>query len=185
MKNHPTIGCCGIDCGLCPRFHSSGPSACPGCHGENFRDKHPSCGFVTCCVTKRGLEVCAGCEDYPCKRFEPEKAGYDSFVTHQRVFANLDEIRAQGIGPFIAQQKIRMEILTWLLQNADDGRSKSFFCLACALLPVDRLAELQEWMRSLPDDLDIKARNRLVRDRLTAMAEGLNITLKLRSPAST
>jgi hypothetical protein len=26
---HPTIGCCGIDCGLCPRYYTDGPSRCP------------------------------------------------------------------------------------------------------------------------------------------------------------
>jgi len=77
-----------------------------------------------------------------------------------------------------------MEILTYLLEHADDGRSKSFFCLSCALLPVDRLTELQEWICSLSDDLDRKARNRLVRDRLTDMADGLNITLRLRKSGS-
>jgi len=36
---------CGIDCGLCPGFYISGYSACPGCGGLNFKEKHPSCGF--------------------------------------------------------------------------------------------------------------------------------------------
>src|SRR5512145_448571 len=67
LKKYETIGCCGIDCGLCPRFHTKGDSACPGCGGVNFKEKHPSCGFVTCCVIKNGMEVCADCKDYPCK----------------------------------------------------------------------------------------------------------------------
>ena len=184
IKLHPTIGCCGIDCGLCPRFNASGPSACPGCGGENFREKHPSCGFVTCCVTKRGLETCAGCDEYPCKRFEPEKQGFDSFVTHQKVFANLDSIRDRGMEPFLRQQKIRMEFLKYLLANADDGRSKSYFCLACALLPVEKLIELQEWLHAQPSELEIKAKNRLVRERFNAMAEESNMMLKLRNPGS-
>jgi hypothetical protein len=47
MKSFSYVGCCGIDCGLCPRFHTNGPSACPGCDGDNFHEKHPSYGFVT------------------------------------------------------------------------------------------------------------------------------------------
>ena len=64
-KKYFTIGCCGIDCGLCPRFHTKGDSVCPGCGGLGFKEKHPSCGFLTCCVTKKGLEVCSDCPDYP------------------------------------------------------------------------------------------------------------------------
>lgn len=74
LKKYETIGCCGIDCGLCPRFHTKGESGCPGCGGLNFKDKHPSCGFLTCCVIKNELEVCSDCNDYPCKRFDSEKA---------------------------------------------------------------------------------------------------------------
>jgi len=42
LKKFETIGCCGIDCGLCPRFHTTGTSACPGCGGLEFKEKHPS-----------------------------------------------------------------------------------------------------------------------------------------------
>lgn len=34
-----TLGCCGLDCGLCPRFYTEGSSRCPGCCGENFEKK--------------------------------------------------------------------------------------------------------------------------------------------------
>ena len=63
LKKYNTIGCCGIDCGLCPRFHTNGASACPGCCGKDFKEKHPSCGVVTCCVDKHKFETCA---DTPC-----------------------------------------------------------------------------------------------------------------------
>ena len=66
LKKYETIGCCGIDCGLCPRFHTTGDSACPGCGGLNFKEKHPSCGFLTCCAIKNGREVCSDCSHYPC-----------------------------------------------------------------------------------------------------------------------
>ena len=77
-----------------------------------------------------------------------------------------------------------MEFLKYLLANADDGRSKSYFCLACALLPVEKLIELQEWLHAQPSELEIKAKNRLVRERFNAMAEESNMMLKLRNPGS-
>jgi len=59
LKKYNTIGCCGIDCGLCPRFNAKGDSVCSGCGGINFKEKHPSYGFITYCVIKNGFEVCS------------------------------------------------------------------------------------------------------------------------------
>ena len=179
LKKYETIGCCGIDCGLCPRFHTKGDSACPGCGGLNFKEKHPSCGFLTCCAIKNELEVCADCKDYPCKRFDSEKDGYDSFVTHKKVFINLDFIKEKGIEPFIGQQKVRMDILSDLLTNYDDGRSKSFFCLSCALLPPDKLLEICRFANSLNHELKPKEKTRLIKSALLEVADSMSITLKL------
>jgi len=179
LKKHEVIGCCGIDCGLCPVFHSKGNSACPGCGGVGFKEKHPSCSFITCCVIKKSLEVCSDCLEYPCKRFDSEKNGYDSFVTHKKVFSNLDYIKNIGISPFIDQQRIRIDILTNLLQNFDDGRSKSFFCISCALLPIDKLQNIHRFMKSLSLNTDLKERNKQIRDLLLTTADILNIKLIL------
>lgn len=179
MKKYDSIGCCGIDCGLCPRFHTNGDSACPGCGGLKFKEKHPSCGFLTCCVVKKGLEVCSDCNDFPCKRFDSEKYGYDSFVTHKNIFPNLDFIKNNGIDIFIEKQKIRIDILTDFLKKFDDGRSKSFFCISCALLPLDKLLEINRFVNELPVNGDVKLKNKQIRDLLTTTAESLNVKLKL------
>jgi len=179
LKKYYTIGCCGIDCGLCPRFYTTGDSVCPGCGGLNFKDKHPSCGFITCCVKKRGLEVCSECEDYPCKKFEREREGFDSFVTHKKVFSNLDYIKNSGIDSFINQQKIKMDILSDFLSFYDEGRSKSFFCISCALLPLDRLIQIHEFMAGIDVEVDIKEKNKLLREKLQTIADVLQIDLKL------
>lgn len=179
LKHYQTIGCCGIDCGLCPRFYTSGNSACPGCGGLNFKEKHPSCGFLTCCAINNKLEVCAECQDYPCMRFDSVKNGYDSFVTHKKVFVNLSYIKANGIAPFIDQQKIRIEILKILLTNFNDGRSKSFYCIACALLPLDKLQEVLRFTHSLNNRLEPKEKSKLTKEYCLKIAGSLNIDLKL------
>lgn len=180
LKKYETIGCCGIDCGLCPRFHTNGDSACPGCGGLNFRDKHPSCGFLTCCVIKKGLEVCSDCKDYPCKRFDSEKEGYDSFVTHNKVFTNLDAIKANGIEFFIDNQSVRMDILNYLLANFDDGRSKSFFCISCALLPLEQLQEVFRFANTYYDQPDTREKCRRIKDSITMTADNLGIDYRLK-----
>jgi hypothetical protein len=140
-KKHPTIGCCGIDCGLCPRFYTDGMSRCPGCCGEGFDKKHPSCSFITCCVKKHDLEACGQCGEFPCQKFDKETGERDSFVTHRMVMSNQRLIAEIGIDAFIDRQRKRINFLETALKCYDDGRSKSFFCLAAALLSIDSLNE--------------------------------------------
>lgn len=179
LKKYETIGCCGIDCGLCPRFHTKGDSVCPGCGALNFKEKHPSCGCLTCCVIKNGLEVCSVCKDYPCKRFDSKGENYDSFVTHKKMFTNLDFIKSNGIECFIDQQKIRMNILKDFIANYDDGRSRSFLCISCALLPLDKLQETYRFINNISDSLEIKEKNKRLKDSIQTIAENLKIDLKL------
>lgn len=179
LKKYETIGCCGIDCGLCPRFYTKGDSTCPGCGGLYFKDKHPSCGFLTCCVIINGIEVCSDCNDYPCKRFNSEKDGYDSFVTHKKVFANLDYIKNNGIGNFIAYQNVRIDILNYLLTNFDDGRSKNFYFISCALLPVEKLQEVRRFSKTLNEEIETKEKCKLIKNSLTKIADLLGIDLRL------
>jgi hypothetical protein len=179
LKKHNTIGCCGIDCGLCSRFYTSGDSVCPGCGGIGFKEKHTSCGFVSCCVAKHGCEVCSECSEYPCSRFEAEKNGYDSFVTHRKVFINLDSIKNNGLKPFLSQQALRIKILSEYLAKYDDGRSKSFFCTCCALLPIDRLAEINKYMNGINETTLLKDKNHLLKSKLESAANDLQINLKL------
>ena len=178
LKKYPTISACGIDCGLCPRFYTKGDSVCPGCGGLNFREVHPACGILTCCV-KRGFETCAECRDFPCARYENEGVGCDSFVTHKKMFANLEEIKAIGVEQFVEKQKVRIDILCDFLVNYDDGRSKSFFCQTCALLPVENLQQIHSEAKSISASIELKEKNKLVRKLISETADSLGIDLKL------
>jgi len=180
IKKHSTIGCCGIDCGLCPRYISKSDSACPGCGGIDFYNKHPSCGFLTCCVKNHGLEICAECTDYPCKRFDSEREGYDSFVTHKKIFKNHEQIKSYGLDKFLIEQKQRIDILNYLIDNFDNGRSKSFFCQTCTLLPQDSLFEIRQNCDLIDDSMDIKERNQAIKGLIQKISDTLNIDLKLR-----
>jgi len=162
IKKYETIGACGIDCGLCPRFYTKGSSVCPGCGGLNFREKHPSCGVLTCCVIKKGFETCADCEESPCSRFKTKGTGTDSFVTHRKMISNLENIKANGIERFIEEQKIRIDILNDLLTNYDDGRSKSFFCKTCALLPLDKLQEVYAEVQRIAKTVELKEVKKII-----------------------
>jgi len=178
IKNHESIGCCGIDCCLCPRYHTKGDSACPGCGGNDFFQKHPSCGFLTCCSIKKGLEVCAQCNEYPCSKFDSEKEGYDSFVAHRKVFPNQEDIQQHGLPHFLSNQNQRKKILLHFLNNFDDGRSKSFFCISCTLLPLNELNKLYEYSKSFKLT-DKKNDCKQLKNEIQQVAEMLQIKLSL------
>jgi len=94
--------------------------------------------------------------------------------------SNLDAIRTNGLAGFLDQQRIRMGVLRAFMADFDDGRSKSFFCLACALLPLTVLLEADTFAAGLDRALPLKQRNRELKAVLTGMARESNVELKLR-----
>lgn len=121
-----------------------GTSRCPGCCGPEFFSKHPSCSFITCCVKKRGLEVCAECSDFPCSRFKSEQEYQQlkessSYPSYKQVIPNLNFIKERGIEEFAGQQRKRIQLLERMLADFDDGRSKSFYCKSAASLDLANL----------------------------------------------
>ena len=144
VRIYPTIGVCGLDCGLCPRYYTVGTSRCPGCCGPEFFSKHPSCSFITCCVKKKGFEVCAECSDFPCPKFKSDEEYQElressSYPSYKKVIPNLNFIKEHAIEEFAGQQRKRIELLETMLANFDDGRSRSFYCRSAALLDLTTL----------------------------------------------
>jgi len=178
LKTYETIACCGLDCGLCPRYYTNGSSRCGGCGGHSFQG-NPSCWVLNCCV-KKGLEVCGQCNDYPCERLRNTvKVGCDSFTTHKKIIPNIEDIKNNGLEQFLEKQKTRIDILKYLLSNHDDGRSKGFFCISCTLLPIDKLQEICKAAKEIADTVELKERCKLLRKMLKEIAAPLNIELKL------
>jgi hypothetical protein len=181
-KLHPTIGCCGIDCGLCPRFHTVGKSKCPGCFGENFVEKHPSCSIITCCVKNRKHETCASCSEFLCEKLQ-DWDKIDSFVTHRNSLHTLRLIKDHGIDSFLNEQQVRMNLLKILLENIDDGRSKSFFCLSANLLPIDELLQAIRQVKEQAIHSDKKILSKLLKASFMEIAEKYKVELIYRKNA--
>ncbi len=157
-RQYPTIGVCGLDCGLCPRYYTQGPSRCPGCGGPDFFSKHPSCSFITCCVKKKKLEVCAECSDFPCSKFKTHEEYQQleessSYPSSKVVMLNLEFIKEHGITTFIDQQRKRIKLLETMIDNFDDGRSRSFFCKVACLHDLTSLENaLNEALQKITTD---------------------------------
>ncbi|MDR0511606.1 MAG: DUF3795 domain-containing protein [Treponema sp.] len=140
LRKYPIFAACGLNCGLCPRYYISGSSRCPGCAGEGFSEVHPPCGILSCCQRK-GIEFCYLCEDYPCEKYNGIDAS-DSFITHKNQMRDMYKAKRIGIEAYIAEQNEKIKALEELLNNCDDGRRKSFFCLAVNLLDVQDVANI-------------------------------------------
>ncbi|MFX1379460.1 MAG: DUF3795 domain-containing protein [Promethearchaeota archaeon] len=184
VKEYPTIACCGLDCGLCPVYYTEGPSRCPGCCGPDFHDKHPSCSIIVCCVKKHRFETCAECNEFPCLKIDKWDK-FDSFISHRVSLSNLRLIKKIGIEQFFIQQKKRVEILEIMLENFNDGRSKSFFCIATALLPIEDLEKsLTDSLKKIKDEKidlkNLKTKSKILKENLSNLAEDKSIILELK-----
>jgi hypothetical protein len=185
LKRYPFVGACGLDCGLCPRYRTSGSSKCPGCAGKDFEQEHPPCGFITCCVKQKHLETCAQCPDRAnCQRvrriLEGSKQG-DSFISYRPLASNCAFVQKNGIEKYTRQVMAKMKLLDHLLEHFDEGRSKTFYCTSCQLLPLDALKlALDEVETEITENADIKEKSRLVRAAFNRLGDALGIDLKLR-----
>ena len=183
LKKYPAIGVCGLDCGLCPRYYTKGISRCPGCAGPDFINKHPSCSFITCCVKKKNLEVCAECSKFPCPKFKCDKEYQQlnessSYPSYKKVIPNLNFIKEHGIEKFVEQQKKRMKLLETMIENFDDGKSRSYFCKATALIDVAKLEKsLDEANQRIKTDKikpnNVKIKNKILKEILTMSKENI------------
>ncbi len=186
VKKYPIIGACGLDCGLCQRYHSGGAKPCPGCCGQGFRDNMPGCGIITCCVKQRGLEVCGECNELEyCPRVlrnvEAAKRG-DTVLSYQTLPINLEFIHKRGLKAMVKRQQDKVDFLRLLIKEYNDGRSKGFYCLAVQLLPLDSLkASLAEAQKQVTPGMTDKDKAKLLRDGFGRLAEEKGVELKLRN----
>jgi hypothetical protein len=176
-KKYPTLGCCGLDCGLCPRYYTRGDSRCPGCYGLDFSQKHPSCSIITCCHKKQGLECCGECKQFPCDRIKPWASG-DSFISHKVCLENLGWVQQHGVEAFVVNQQQRIELLGRMIDQFDDGRSRSLFCLAATLLPPKDIEGAIQEAASSSSEKPLPAKRLKV--LLNQAARTLGIALALR-----
>jgi len=185
LKKYPMVGACGLNCGLCPRHHTEGTSRCPGCCGLGFWEKMPGCGFITCCVKKKELETCAECVDWAAcekvaKLLDSAKQR-DSFISYRPIAANFAFIQENGIEQFARLEMEKHRFLRHLIDNYNEGRSKSFYCTSCQLVPLDKLEEaLTHAKTKMTQDTPIKEKAKIVRAAISHMADSLQIDLKLR-----
>lgn len=179
QREYPMISACGLNCGLCPRFYTKGASKCPGCGGEGFSSKHPACGVLSC-SQRHGVEVCSLCGDFPCKRYDGASLA-DSFISHRNQMVDLQRIKDVGMDAYLGELNKKIAILHGLLEGYDDGRRKSFYCVAVNLLEITDLEQAMiQIEESVSMDAPVKERAAAAVRLLETLADDRGISLKLR-----
>jgi hypothetical protein len=180
-KKYPLFSLCGLNCGLCPRYQTSGSSKCPGCGGPDFHLKHPSCAVITCNRKHDNVEFCFQCSSYPCKKYRrPGKT--DSFISYRNVITDFKKAGKKGIDKYKIDLDEKVRILEFLLKNYNDGKRKNFYCVAMNLLDlIDIRSVIKQIDRKISrQDMNIKDRTKSVIDLFESRAKNKNIDLKLR-----
>jgi len=135
--------------------------------------------MLSCCQRK-GLEYCFECEEFPCKKYEGVDLS-DSFVTHKNQFRDMEKAKRIGMTAYRAELDEKVRILETLLQKYDDGRRKSFFCLAVNLLDLEDISLIMEKIvNEIPPEFTQKEKAIAAARLFEEMAEQRGILLKLR-----
>jgi hypothetical protein len=178
MKNSEAkslVGCCGLYCGLCSKYQSKAPSRCVGCR---LGEQHSWCSIWNCCVKKHGFETCTECEEvFNCEIFVRRKVA--QWIP---AFDNLRRIKESGLKNWLKEQKKRQALVEELLDNYNEGRSMSFFCKACARMPINLINDtVKESSKKIVSEgiekSDIKAKTKILKSALKDKTEKYNINM--------
>ena len=89
-------------------------------------------------------------------------------------------IRRHGVREFEREQKKRERLLVSMLEELNEGRSLSFYCIAATILPESRLREARACARRGSKGVDLKSRARVLHGELDRIARETNTSIKLR-----
>jgi len=136
---------------------------------------------MTCNKNHDNVEYCFQCSSYPCQRYcEPSKV--DSFISYRNVISDFKKTDKIGLNKYQKELNEKVHILEFLIKNYNDGRKKSFYCMAVNLL---NLADLKKIMEQIDEniknqDIETKEKIKLIIDLFELTAKNKNIDLKLR-----
>ena len=179
---YPEIGICGLSCRLCPHFHTEGQSRCGGCKTESRMGA--GCPFITCALKKKGIEFCWDCEESEtCEKWaKHRKSGKvaDSFKCYQTLEDDIAFVRKNGVSEFEKLQKKRESLLKEMLPEFNEGRSKSYYCIAATVLEIGELEKALSEAKKKSGGFEIKEKSRVLHTIMDELALHRNYNLKLR-----
>ncbi len=179
---YPKIGICGLSCALCPKYHTDAKSRCLGCKSANRMAA--GCPFITCAIKKKGAEFCWDCREHmTCKRWSKHREfgkKHDTFKCYQKLEHDIAAIQKIGVVDFARVQTIREQLLKEMLKEFNEGRSKSYYCIAVTVLEVDDIRESLLKAQNSSQGLEIKEKSKILHSLLDEIAFKRSYCLKLR-----
>ena len=142
------------------------------------------CPFITCAVKRKGFEFCWDCtENEGCEKWKKHRdasRNFDSFVCYQKLEDNITFIQKNGVEEFERVQKRREELLEAMLEEFNEGRSKTYYCIASTVMEIGELEDALKQARATARNLDLKGKSKLLHGILDGVAEKRQYHLKLR-----
>ena len=179
---YPQIGICGLSCRLCPNYQTDAASRCLGCKSPDRIAL--GCPFITCAVKKKELEFCWDCKEsgFCQKWLAHRECGMhgDSFKCYQTLEKDIAFIQENGVEAFERTQQAKERLLCEMLREFNDGRSKSYYCIAATVMEEDELCNALAKARENSGGLDAKAKAKLLHGILDTIAAEKHYLLKLR-----
>jgi len=162
-------------------------SRCPGCKSDD-RIK-VGCPFITCAIKRKGIEFCWDCvERDTCEKWKQHRESgkkVDSFKCYQKLEDNIAFINTKGISEFEEIQKIKEQLLRTMIAEFNEGRSKSYYCIAATVLEIEELQSSLAEAKQKSAGQDIKNKSRLLHSILDNIGRKKNYCLKLRKKYKT
>jgi len=142
------------------------------------------CPFITCAVKRKGIEFCWECEvNETCEKWRNHRESgkkADSFKCYQKLEEDIAFIRKNGVEEFEKIQKMREDLLKDMLKNFNEGRSKSYYCIAATVLEIDELRDALKRAKSESCGLNIKKKSDVLHSIIEGIAERKSYCLKIR-----
>ncbi len=125
------------------------------------------------------------CGEYPCEKYNDIEA-YDSFITHRNQLKDMEKAKRIGMKQYNLELEEKAEILQHLLADYNDGRRKSFFCIAANLLELQELKDVMKQIsnKASSDSLSIKEKAAIAAGLFQSTAKQRSIVLKLNKKPS-
>ncbi|MDO5562634.1 MAG: hypothetical protein Q4F74_03380 [Synergistaceae bacterium] len=169
---------CGLNCAICSMKIDG---HCPGCGGGNGNQ---GCSIARCSIKHGGFKYCSECETYPCSKYDGITE-FDSFITHRNQISDMAKMEKLGIDEYRFELEKKSQILKYLLENYNDGRKKTFFCLAVNLLDlIDSENVVQQIKKRITRETTVKEKASVAVECFEAVAKQNGIILKLNKKPS-
>ncbi|MFH5835568.1 DUF3795 domain-containing protein [Proteiniclasticum sp. C24MP] len=157
MKNFrrpdPLFSLCGLNCGLCTMYIGG---YCPGCGGG---EGNQACAIARCSLNHGGVAYCIDCEAYPCEKYQGIEL-VDSFILHRNQRKDLEKMKTIGLDAYQKELHEKMELLSRLLSDYNDGRRKSFYCLSVNLLEMNDLEDVMKQIEEKTGEMELSGKEK-------------------------